>query len=72
MPGSLERLNTIFEAKYYNCYDSFLFSKIPEARTTPMETKIIPKNFIDVIFSSKKITPPNRANTGVRAPKAAV
>ena len=37
-----------------------------------METKIIPKNFIDVIFSFKKITPPMRANTGVRAPKAAV
>ena len=60
------------KAYYFTRYNYFLFSKIPEARTTPMETKIIPKNFIDVIFSFKKITPPMRANTGVRAPKAAV
>ena len=70
--GKIKRLKIIFKAKYYICCNYFLFSKIPEARTTPIDTKIMPKNFENVIFSFKKITPPMRANTGVRAPKAAV
>ena len=48
------------------------FSKIPEAKTTPIATIKIPKVFITVICSFKKINPPTKAKMGVNAPNAAV
>ena len=70
--GKRKRQKINIKAKYYICCNYFLFSKIPEARTTPIDTKIMPKNFENVIFSFKKTNPPMRAKTGVKAPKAAV
>ena len=48
------------------------FSKIPEARITPIATIKIPRDLSSVIVSPKKTKPPIKANMGVKAPNAAV
>jgi hypothetical protein len=48
------------------------FSKLPEAKITPIATKKIPITPSKVIVSPRKTIPPKRARTGVKAPNAAV